>query len=431
MDNLKIKLRNKKAKIGIIGLGYVGLPLCLRFLEVGFNVIGFDNDKSKIKKLKNGKSYIKTISSSKLNKLKKKFNITNNMSTISNVDVIIICLPTPLIKKTKKPDMTYIKRICNILKNKIRKNQAIILESTTYPGTTREYFLPIIQKNKLLVGKNFYLIYSPEREDPGNEKYSIKNIPKIVSGHTKACKEIGSLIYKSVAKRVVTVETLDHAEMVKLYENIFRSVNIGLANEMKLVCEKMGLNIYEIINAASSKPFGFLPFYPGPGYGGHCIPIDPFYLSWRSKQFGYDPKFIELSGKINSGMPKRIATKVTQLLKKNQKNKILILGVAYKKNVDDIRESPAIEIINYLSKNKKNKLSFYDPYINKILTRNKIFSKCEFFKLNFKKLKLFDVIIIVTDHDILDYEKIYKNSKLIVDCRGRYHKKKNDNIIKL
>jgi UDP-N-acetyl-D-glucosamine dehydrogenase len=353
------------------------------------------------------------------------------MNIISNVDVIIICLPTPLTKKTKKPDMTYIKNICKILKNKIRENQAIILESTTYPGTTREYFLPIIQKNKLLVGKNFYLIYSPEREDPGNEKYSIKNVPKIVSGYTKACKEIGSLIYKSVAKRVVTVETLDHAEMVKLYENIFRSINIGLANEMKLVCEKMGLNIYEIINAASTKPFGFLPFYPGPGYGGHCIPIDPFYLSWRSKQFGYDPKFIELSGKINSGMPKRIATKVTQLLKKNQKNKILILGVAYKKNVDDIRESPAIEIINYLSKNKKNKLSFYDPYINKISTRNKTFSKCEFFKLNFKKIKLFDVIIIVTDHDILDYEKIRKNSKLIVDCRGRYHKNKDDNIIKL
>jgi UDP-N-acetyl-D-glucosamine dehydrogenase len=431
MDNLKIKLKNKKAKIGIIGLGYVGLPLCLRFLEVGFNVIGFDNDKSKIKKLKNGKSYIKSIPSSKLNKLKKKFNITNNMNIISNVDVIIICLPTPLTKKTKKPDMTYIKNICNILKNKIRKNQAIILESTTYPGTTREYFLPIIQKNKLLVGKNFYLIYSPEREDPGNEKYSIKNVPKIVSGYTKACKEIGSLIYKSVAKRVVTVETLDNAEMVKLYENIFRSINIGLANEMKLVCEKMGLNIYEIINAASTKPFGFLPFYPGPGYGGHCIPIDPFYLSWRSKQFGYDPKFIELSGKINSGMPKRISTKVNQLLKKNQKNKILILGVAYKKNVDDIRESPAIQIINFLSKNKKNKLSFYDPYINKISTRNKIFSNCEFFKLNFKKLKLFDAIIVVTDHDILNYEKIYENSKLIIDCRGRYHKNENDNIIRL
>ena len=206
------------------------------------------------------------------------------------------------------------------------------------------------------------------------------------------------------------------------------SVDEKLINILK---PYMSSNIYEIINAASSKPFGFLPFYPGPGYGGHCIPIDPFYLSWRSKQFGYDPKFIELSGKINSGMPKRIAIKVTQLLKKNQKNKILILGVAYKKNVDDIRESPAIQIINYLSKNKKNMLSFYDPYINKISTRNKIFSKCQFFKLNFKKLKLFDVIIIVTDHDILDYEKIYKNSKLIVDCRGRYHKNKNDNIIKL
>lgn len=334
-------------------------------------------------------------------------------------------------KKTKKPDMNYIKGICNVLKNKIRKNQALILESTTYPGTTREYFLPIIQKNKLLVGKDFYLIYSPEREDPGNKRYTIKNVPKIVSGYTVACKEIGNLIYKFAAKKVITVETLDHAEMVKLYENIFRSVNIGLANEMKLVCEKMGLNIYEIIKAASTKPFGFLPFYPGPGYGGHCIPIDPFYLSWRSKQFGYNPKFIELSGKINSGMPKRIATRVTQLLKQNKKNKILILGVAYKKNVDDLRESPAIQIINFLSKNKKNNLSFYDPYIKKISSRNKIFSECKFFKLNFKKLKLFDVIIIVTDHDILDYKKIYKNSRLIVDCRGRYYKSKNKNIIKL
>ena len=431
MTNLKKKIKNKKANIGIVGLGYVGLPLCIRFLEVGFNVTGFDMDLKKIKKLKASKSYIKNIPSYNLKNFKKNFTATTNFNLISNVDVIIICLPTPLVKKTRIPDMSFIKNICNILKNKIRKYQAIILESTTYPGTTREFFLPMIEKNNFILGKNFYLIYSPEREDPGNKKYTIKNIPKIVSGFTKACKDIGNEIYKPVAKRVVSVESLDHAEMVKLYENIFRSVNIGLANEMKIVCEKMGLNIFEIIKAASSKPFGFLPFYPGPGYGGHCIPIDPFYLSWRSKQFGYSPKFIELSGKINSKMPKIIAHRVSQILKKNKKNKILILGVAYKKNVDDIRESPAVEIINNLARSKKNKISFYDPYIRNISTRNKTFKKCEYFKFNLKKLKFFDVLILVTDHDIFNYEKIYKNSRLIVDCRGRYYKSKDDKIIKL
>ena len=430
MINLK-KNKNKKAKIGVIGLGYVGLPLCIRFLEVGFSVIGFDMDLAKIKKLKVNKSYIKSIQSKTIKKFKKNFTPSNNLDLISEVDVIIICLPTPLIKKTKKPDMRYIKNICNILKNKIRKYQAIILESTTYPGTTREFFLPIIKKNNFNVGKNFYLIYSPEREDPGNKKYFIKNIPKVVSGYSDYCKEIGNLVYKSVAKSVVSVETLDHAEMVKLYENIFRSVNIGLVNEMKLICEKMNLNIYEIIKAASTKPFGFMPFYPGPGYGGHCIPIDPFYLTWKSKQFGYTPKFIELSGKINSNMPNDIAIKVNKLLKKNKRNKILILGIAYKKNVDDIRESPAIEIMNILCKYKKNEVSFYDPYIKNISTRNQHFKNFKYFELNISKLKNFDIVLLVTDHDILNYKRIFQKSRLIVDCRGRYYKNKSKKIIKL
>ena len=425
------KIKSKKCVIGVIGLGYVGLPLCIRFAEVGFKVIGFDLDKKKIDKLNQHKSYINNIKNSALHNIKKNFFSTSKFNLIEKVDVIIICLPTPLVKKTKTPDMTYITGVANLLKDKIRENQAIVLESTTYPGTTREFFFPIIKKRKFILGKNFYLIYSPEREDPGNNRYKIENIPKIVSGYSKNCKKVGSLIYEKVAKKTILVKSLEHAEMVKLYENVYRSINIGLANEMKLICDKMGLNIFEIIKAASTKPFGFSPFYPGPGYGGHCIPIDPFYLSWKSKKMGYNPKFIELSGKINNKMPDYVRKNIKKSLKsnKNKKIKILILGIAYKKNVDDLRESPAIQLMNILQKEKNYQISYYDPFIKKIESRNKEFKNAKYFELNYNDINKFDLVAILTDHDKLDYKKILKYSKLIIDCRGRFSNVEDKKVI--
>ena len=327
--------------------------------------------------------------------------------------------------------MSYIKNIALKLKNFLKQNHIIILESTTYPGTTSEFFLPIIKKSGFIPGEDIFLIYSPEREDPGNKKHGIKDIPKVVSGYSSICRKIGKSIYEKVAKKTIEVRSLEHAEMVKLYENIYRSINIGLANEMKIVCDKMKLNIFEIIEAASTKPFGFSPFYPGPGYGGHCIPIDPFYLSWKSKKFGYTPRFIELSGKINNSMPSYVKFNIKKVLNKNKKkiNKIIILGIAYKKNVDDLRESPAIQLINILQKEKNLKIDFYDPYIKEINSRNKKFKSVKYFKLNYKELSKYDCVVIVTDHDNLNYKEILNNSKAIVDCRGRFYNIEDKKII--
>ncbi len=427
--DLILKIKSKKITIGIVGLGYVGLPLALRFAEVGFNVIGYDKDKKKTIKLKKFESYIKSISDKELNK--KNFLPTSNLKVFSKSDVIIICLPTPLKKNSKVPDMIFLKNFAFSLKSFLRENHIIILESTTYPGTTKEIFLPIIKNSGLIPGKNVFLIYSPEREDPGNKNHQIKDIPKIVSGYSDNCKRLGSLIYGRVAKKTVEVNSLEHAEMVKLYENIYRSINIGLANEMKIVCDKMNLNIFEIIKAASTKPFGFSPFYPGPGYGGHCIPIDPFYLSWKSKKFGYNPRFIELSGKVNSSMPLYVKKNIKKALNKVKKKtyKILILGIAYKKNVDDLRESPAIQLINILEKEKNFQINFYDPFIKKIESRNKEFKGVNYFNLKYNKLKKFDLVTILTDHDKLNYKKILKHSNLIIDCRGRYYNIESKKII--
>ncbi|MDB3890131.1 nucleotide sugar dehydrogenase [Candidatus Pelagibacter sp.] len=429
IHHLITKIKKKNITIGIVGLGYVGLPLALRFSEVGFNVIGYDKDKQKTLKLKKNKSYIKSISDKELKK--KNFTPTSNLKKLSTSDAIIICLPTPLRKNSKVPDMTYIKNFASSIKTFLRENHIIILESTTYPGTTREFFLPVLENCGFRPGEDVFLIYSPEREDPGNKKYKIKNIPKIVSGYSYNCKKIGSLIYGKVAKKTVEVKSLEHAEMVKLYENIYRSINIGLANEMKIVCEKMSLNIFEVIKAASTKPFGFSPFYPGPGYGGHCIPIDPFYLSWKSQQFGYKPKFIELSAKINNSMPSYIKKNIKKILKEDKKKlfKILILGIAYKKNVDDLRESPAVQLINILHEEKNLQIYFYDPFIKKIDSRNKKFKDINYFNLKYNKLNKFDLVAILTDHDILDYKKIFKYSKIILDCRGRFFNVNDKKVI--
>ncbi len=434
MKELKKKIENRKAIIGVIGLGYVGLPLASNFCSKGYKVIGFDTDVSKVKKINKGISYIKNINVKKLNK---KIKATNKFSEIIYCDVVIICVPTPL-KKNNIPDLSYIKNsITNILKF-IQKGQLIILESTSYPGTTEEEIANKI-KDKKNIGKDIFVCYSPEREDPGNKIFKSTNVPKVISGYTSNCLKVGKTFYKKIFKTLIPVSTIRTAEFTKLLENIYRSVNIGLVNEMKIISKLMNINIHEAIKAASTKPFGYKAFQPGPGMGGHCIPIDPFYMSWKSKQLGYDPKFIKEAGKINAIIPKWIVSNIENVLKKKnlqiKKIKILIIGVAYKKNIDDDRESPAYEIINSLKK-KCLKVTYHDPYIYKISETRKFKSlkNLKSIDLNKKNINKFDAIVIVTDHDNINYSLISNSSKIVFDCRNRFssvNKKKNNNIVQL
>jgi UDP-N-acetyl-D-glucosamine dehydrogenase len=423
---LSKKFKNKSVKIGIVGLGYVGLPLLLKFSEVGYSVIGFDIDRDKISKLQNGKSYISHISSSSIkNLINDNIIITSDFSKVSKVDVLIICLPTPL-NKYREPDLSFIVNSMNILLPFLRKGQALSLESTTYPGTTEEKLLPLIKSTGMVVGKNFFLIYSPEREDPGNKNYTLNNIPKIVSGHTKVCLKIGKLIYNSIVKTVVPVSNTKTAEITKLLENIYRAVNIGLVNEMKIITDRMGINIHEVIKAASTKPFGFTPFYPGPGLGGHCIPIDPFYLTWKAREFGLSARFIELAGEINTQMPYWVIEKAVEALNSKKQSlkgsKILVLGISYKKNIDDMRESPAVVLMDLLRK-KGALVDYTDPYVP-------IFPKLRKFKFNLSSIKIspkmikkYDLLLLTTDHDKFDYNMIQRHGKLIIDTRGVFQKK--------
>tara|TARA_Y100000816_G_C26057486_1_gene555022 strand:+ start:151 stop:1431 length:1281 start_codon:yes stop_codon:yes gene_type:complete len=414
------KIKNKKFIVGVIGLGYVGLPRVLQFCDAKIKVIGFDVDKEKILKLKKYKSYLTNVSSKKIKKaLNNNFFIpTDNFQYIKNVDVIIICLPTPL-KNGKIPDLSFIKNTFNKIKKYLRTNQILCLESTSYPETTKEIFEKSLKK-KFKLGINFFLAYSPERNDPG---LSIKmnSIPKIVSGYSPTCLNLIEKVYKKIFKKIIKVSSIEIAEMTKIYENVYRAINIGFANEMKKICSKMKLDINEIIKAAKSKPFGFKAFYPGPGLGGHCIPIDPFYLSWKAKKKGINTEFINLAGKINKSMPSWVLKKLNKNLSKKV-NKILILGIAYKKNINDCRESPAFEMIKILKKNK-NKVDYSDPFISKIPKLRKYnFQDMESKKINKKILQSYDAVILVTDHDNFDYELIKNNSKLIVDTRSRYTK---------
>tara|TARA_B110000211_G_scaffold225711_1_gene278325 strand:- start:7081 stop:8370 length:1290 start_codon:yes stop_codon:yes gene_type:complete len=426
--NLKNKLKSKKVIIGIIGLGYVGLPLANAFVNKNIKVYGFDNDKTKIKKINQGKSYINYFSDTQIQKMKKNnFKCFTNLEKIPEVDLIILCLPTP-VYKNKSPDISYIKNTLEELKTYFRKYQTLSLESTTYPGTSREVILPYLKKFN--VGKDFFLVYSPEREDPGNKKYSILKIPKVIGGYSRKCLELGSKFYSLLGIKLIKVSSLESAELTKLLENIYRSVNIGMVNEMKLLCNKMKINIFEVINAAKTKPFGFQAFYPGPGYGGHCIPIDPFLLSWRAKQFKMKTKFIELSGKVNEAMPSLIVSKIIALHKKEIKKipKILIIGAAYKKNVDDIRESPALKIMNILNK-KKIKYDYLDPYVKEINNTRQINKKIKSISIRYNLLSNYTLTAIITDHDNLNYLKILKYSNLILDTRGRYTFIKSKKVI--
>ena len=420
------KLKNKKAIIAIIGLGYVGLPLALAYINAGFKVIGFDIDSEKIKKLNNGKSYIQNISSLKIKKsLKKGFKVTSSFSKIISTDAVIICVPTPL-NKYREPDLSFVTDTVDAIVPHLKSGHLVSLESTTYPGTTGEEILPRIESNGLKVGKDIFLIYSPEREDPGNLNFKTESIPKIVGGYTAACLKLGKALYEPVISKVITVSSTKVAEMVKLLENIYRAVNIGLVNEMKIISDSMGINIHEVISAASTKPFGFTPFYPGPGLGGHCIPIDPFYLTWKAKEFGINTRFIELAGEINTNMPKWVLGKTIDALNERKKPlkkaKILILGIAYKKNVDDTRESPGIELIK-LFLEKGATVHYSDPFIPVFPKMRKYSYNMLSVKISQKKIASYDAIVLSTNHDKFNYPMIQRNAKLIIDTRGVFKNK--------
>ena len=424
----KIKLR--KAKVGVIGLGYVGLPLCEVLLSKGYNVYGYDIDQKKIKDLYKKKIYITNFNPTNIYKqINKKFFASKVNESVVDLDIIIICVPTPL--KNNIPDLSPLNKSILSIKKYLQKHQTIIIESSTYPGTTNKIFNTYLKK-RFNLGNDFYLGYSPEREDPGNKHFKISNTPKIVSGYTENCLKIVNLFYKSIVKKTHIVSSLEVAEFTKLYENTYRNINIALANEAKMICEKLNLNIFEIVEAAKTKPFGFHAFYPGPGIGGHCIPIDPVYLSWLAKTKGVKTDFINLACKINDKMPLWIIETIKKKLKLNKnefrKKKILLIGAAYKKNVNDLRESPVLKIIDYFLKNKIQ-FSYNDDFIKRIETK-KFKKKINSIKLNKNSIKKFDITLLLTDHDYINQNLILKNSKIIFDTRNLF-KKDYNNVFKI
>jgi UDP-N-acetyl-D-glucosamine dehydrogenase len=427
------KIAAHEAVIGIVGLGYVGLPLVLRFNEVGFRVLGFDVDESKVDALNSGRSYIEHIPSDRVAGARGSgFEATARFSRASEADVLILCVPTPL-DRHREPDLSFVINTADSLIPYLRPGQLLSLESTTFPGTTEEELLPRVQSRGLAVGKDFFLVYSPEREDPGNPKFTTRTIPKICGGVTAACLKAGLALYGQVIDRVVPVTSTRAAELTKLLENIHRAVNIGLVNEMKVVADKMGIDIYEVIRAAATKPFGFVPYYPGPGLGGHCIPIDPFYLSWKAREYGVNTRFIELAGEVNSSMPDYVVGKVAAALNARHKaingSSVLVLGIAYKRNVDDMRESPSVAIMEKLTA-LGARVGYSDPHVP-------VFPKLRdhaHFDLASEKLTpgtiaSYDCLLLATDHDGFDYEALKTHARLIVDTRGRYLESA-DNVVK-
>lgn len=415
-------IKDNNAVIGIIGLGYVGLPLAINFAKAGFRVIGFDKNQSTLTSINKAQSPISHISNEAISQVKTKIKATKNYEYIKDCNAIIICLPTPL-DSHRQPDLSYITDSIKEMSKYLKKGQLISLESTTYPGTTKEVLMPAIEKLGFTVGNDFFLVYSPEREDPGNKNFELASIPKICGGVTANCLDIGCLLYSQVISRVIPVSSPEVAELTKLLENIHRSINIGLVNEMKVIADSMDIDIFEVIRGAATKPFGFVPYWPGPGLGGHCIPIDPFYLSWKAKEFGLNARFIELAGEVNIQMHDWVVNKIIASLNKTQQtvknSKILILGTAYKKNVSDVRESPSIIIIEKLL-NMGAKVKYYDPYVKEINNLSNKKSLKSLKKLNNNLLSQFDIVVLLTDHDEFDYKAILKHSNYIVDTRGRY-----------
>lgn len=417
------KLKNREAVIGIIGLGYVGLPLMLRYSAIGYRVIGIDIDAGKVDQLNAGKSYIEHIPADQIARAcKSGFEATTDFSRASECDALIMCVPTPL-NKYREPDISFVINTMDALKPHLRAGQVISLESTTYPGTTEEELLPRAEEGGLKVGEELFLVYSPEREDPGNPNFETRTIPKVVGGHTEACLQAGIALYEQAIDQVVPVSSTKAAEMTKLLENIHRAVNIGLVNEMKVVADRMGIDIFEVIDAAKTKPFGFTAYYPGPGLGGHCIPIDPFYLTWKAREYGLHTRFIELSGEVNQAMPKYVVNKLIDGLNKVGKalrdSRILVLGIAYKKNVDDMRESPSVEIMELIQE-KGGKVAYSDPHVPVFPTMREHHFDLSSEPLNAENLASFDAVVLATDHDRFDYDLIKQHAKLIIDSRGRY-----------
>jgi UDP-N-acetyl-D-glucosamine dehydrogenase len=417
------KLTSKKAVIGIVGLGYVGLPLMLRYCEVGYSVVGFDIDQAKIESLNRGESYIEHISAQRIKAVVgRNFEPTSEFSRASEVDALILCVPTPL-NKYREPDLSFVIDTVDSLIPFLHRDLVISLESTTYPGTTDEELKPRIEAPGFVVGRDVFLVFSPEREDPGNQSFSTQTIPKICGGHTRDCLEVGLALYGSVIDRVVPVSSTRAAELTKLLENIHRSVNIGLVNEMKIVADRMGIDIHEVIRAAATKPFGFVAYYPGPGIGGHCIPVDPFYLTWKAREYGLHTRFIELAGEINSGMPDYVVSKVADGLNSKRKpisgSRILVLGIAYKKNVDDTRESPSVILMERL-RDLGADISYSDPHVPVFPKMRAHQFALSSVVLTEESIASFDCVLLATDHDRFDYDLLQNSAKLLVDCRGRF-----------
>lgn len=414
------RLNNREAILGIIGLGYVGLPLAVEFAAAGFHVIGLDVDERKTRKLNNGESYIPDIPTQRLKPLVESGHLraTTDPRELRQVDTINVCVPTPL-RKTKDPDMSYVIHAVNDIADICHEGMLIILESTTYPGTTEEIILPRLEEKGLKAGESVFVAFSPERIDPANEHYQVRNTPKVVGGVTPACSEVAVTLYSTAIDKVVPVSSPTAAEMVKLLENTFRAVNIGLVNEVALMCDKLNIDVWEVIRAAATKPFGFMPFFPGPGLGGHCIPVDPHYLSWKLKTLNYTARFIELASEINTSMPLYVIDKVVDALNDQCKSvkgaKIVVLGVAYKRDVDDVRESPALDVIGLLQ-HKGAEIQYHDPYVPSIrMENNEMLHSSEYSE---KLLSSADCVVIVTDHRKYDWQHVLDHSKIVVDTRN-------------
>ena len=423
-EQLARKIADRTAVVSVIGLGYVGLPLAVEFARAGFRVVALDLDRSKIAEINAGRSYIKDVSGDDVKEVVEagRLYATWDYSALREADTISICVPTPL-RKTKDPDISYIVSATESLAANFRPGQLVVLESTTYPGTTDEVILPRLSAGGYTVGRDFFLAFSPERVDPGNTQYQTANIPKVIGGVTPACRDLATALYSTIIERVIPVSSTATAEMVKLLENTFRAVNIGMANELAIMCAKLGIDVWEVIEAASTKPFGFMPFYPGPGLGGHCIPIDPHYLSWKLKTLNYNARFIELASEINTNMPNYVLDLVADALNDQGKplrgSRVLVLGVTYKPDIEDVRESPALDIISLLQ-SKGAHADYHDPYTPTLqiaeLHENPV--TINSIELTEEGIRSYDVVVIVTDHRSYDYDWIVRNSKLVVDTRN-------------
>lgn len=421
--NIISKIQENQAVVGVVGLGYVGLPLVLSFSKPGFKIIGFDIDQRKVDALERGESYIRHIENTAIAPLieSKQFIPTTDFSRVDQCDAILLCVPTPL-NKNREPDMTYIEATAQAIGPYLRKGQLVALESTTYPGTTRGLLKDILEeKSDLKAGSDFYLAYSPEREDPGNPDFGTSTIPKVVGGLSAQCTEIASELYKKAISKIVSVSSTEVAETTKLLENIFRSVNIALVNELKVLCHEMKIDVWEVINAAATKPFGFMPFYPGPGLGGHCIPIDPFYLTWKAREYGLSTRFIELAGEVNTSMPRYVVERTTEALNEHSKpmrgSKVLVLGLAYKKDVDDQRESPSLVLVEMLQA-RGAVVSYHDPYIPKTHKMRDHDLGMESVELTDEMLGQVDAVLIATNHSCVDYEQVCAKAPLVIDTRN-------------